>query len=157
MRAARLLLLILASLMAAVPAGCASVPQATPVRDAEAKRYLTHPNAATLYIFRNDFPAGTASEDTVLHVDGRIIGASLPGTYFRVDVRPGDRLLHGYGYDQGRLKVSTRSGEITFVSLNVMGGTSRFAVVSPEAGKREIARCCALMENWTPGQRPLLR
>lgn len=150
MRASRLLMVILL-------AGCASVPQASRERDAEAKRYLTHPNAATLYVYRNDFPAGTASEDAVLHVDGRIIGTSLPGTYFRVDVRPGDRLLHGYGYDQGMLKVSTRSGEITFVSLNVMGGTSLFAVVSPEAGKREIARCCALMENWAPGQRPLLR
>ncbi len=87
-------------------AGCASVPQASRERDAEAKRYLTHPHFATLYVYRNDAFAGTASEDAVLHVDGRIIGATLPGTYFRIDVRPGDRVLHGYGYDQGMLKIS---------------------------------------------------
>ena len=137
--------------------GCASVPQASRERDAEAKEYITHPNAATLYVFRNDFPVDMEMHDTVLYVDGRIIGATLPGTYFRIDVRTGTRLLHGYAYDQGRLKLDTLSGEIYFVSLNVLNGTSLFKRVSPEAGKRDIARCCVLLENWTPGQRPLLR
>ena len=27
----------------------------------------------------------------------------------------------------------------------------------PDTGKREILRCCSLLENWAPGQRPLLR
>ena len=149
MRLFRLLLVFLL-------AGCASVPQASRERNAEAKHYLTHPNAATLYVYRNDF-TDAVSEESELYVDGRIIGATLPGAFFRIDTRPGDRVLHGYGYDQGMLKVSARSGEITFVSLNVTGGTSRFTLVSPEAGKREIARCCVLLENWAPGQRPLLR
>jgi len=26
-----------------------------------------------------------------------------------------------------------------------------------ETGKREILRCCEMMENYAPGQRPLLR
>ena len=149
MRASRLLWVLLL-------AGCASVPQASRESDAEAQDYLTHPNAATLYVYRNDL-SGPVRNESVLYVDGRIIGATLPGAYFRIDTRPGDRVLHGYGYDQGMLKVSARSGEITFVSLNVTGGTSRFELVGPEAGKREIARCCVLLENWAPGQRPLLR
>jgi hypothetical protein len=95
--------------------------------------------------------------DVVVYMDGRIIGQALPGAYFRVDVRPGNHLLHGYGHDQGTLKLTTRPGEVTFVSLNVVAGTSVYKQVAPEAGKREIARCCVLMENWTPGQRPLLR
>lgn len=137
-------------------AGCASTPQASRERDAETKHYLTHPNAATLYVYRNDYSSAVL-EESVLFVDGRIIGATLPGAYFRIDARPGDRVLHGYGYDQGWLKVSARAGEITFVSLNVAGGISRFALIGPEAGKHELARCCALLENWAPGQRPLLR
>jgi hypothetical protein len=149
MRAPCLLLVILM-------AGCASVPQGSRERDAEAKQYLTHPNAATIYVYRND-PTGVLREESVLYLDGRIIGATLPGGYFRIDTLPGDRVLHGYGYDQGWLKVSVRSDEITFVSLNVTRGTSRFERVSPETGKRELERCCVLMEKWTPGQRPLLR
>jgi hypothetical protein len=43
------------------------------------------------------------------------------------------------------------------VSLQAAGGISRFMLVKPEAGKRDILRCCSLMENWAPGQRPFLR
>jgi hypothetical protein len=137
--------------------GCASVPEATQERDAEARQFETRPGAAALYVFRNDFPGAVALEDSVLYVDDRLIGATLAGTFFRIDLPPGTHELHGYGYDRGSLKVRARDGEAQFVALNVIGGVSHFRAVSPDAGKREIARCCALMENWRPGQRPLLR
>src|SRR5690606_10839954 len=137
-------------------AGCTSVPQASPAHDAEAKRYLTHPQHATLYVYRNDFTDATR-ETSVLYVDRRIIGSTLSGGYFRVDVLPGKRVLHGDGPDLGRIVVEAKAADIAFVALNVAGGVSHFARVEPEAAKREIARCCALLQNWTPGQRPLLR
>lgn len=136
--------------------GCASTPQASPGRDAEAKQFVTHPNSATIYVYRNDFGSAD-SDDSVLYVDGRIIGATLPGSFFRVDVRPGVRVLNGTGYDQGSLRLETRSGELHFVALNVSSGQSHLRQVSADAGKREIVRCCALLENWAPGQRPLFR
>jgi hypothetical protein len=139
-------------------AGCASTPQATAERDAEAKRFMARPDAATIYVYRDDFTVEEMDlQDTALYVDGRLIGGTLPKTFFRFDVRTGEHLLHGFAYDQGSLKVDTRSGEIYFVSLQVIGGTSRFTLVKPETGKRDILRCCALMENWAPDQRPLLR
>ena len=137
--------------------GCASVPEAAPARDAEARQFETRPGAAALYVFRNDFPSTSMLEDSVLYVDNRLIGATLPGTFFRIDLLPGTHELHGYGYDRGSLKVRARDGEVRFVALNVIGGVSHFRAVPPDAGKREIARCCALMESWAPGQRPLLR
>jgi hypothetical protein len=142
----------LALLAAAVFAlgGCTSTPQATPERDAEAKRFMARLDAATIYVYRDDFAVDDLDmQDTTLYVDGRLIGGTLP--------KSGEHLLHGFGYDQGSLKVDTRSGEIYFVSLQVTGGTSRFTLVKPETGKRDILRCCALMENWAPDQRPLLR
>ncbi|OGA24973.1 MAG: hypothetical protein A3I02_14595 [Betaproteobacteria bacterium RIFCSPLOWO2_02_FULL_67_26] len=147
---------LVAAAAAVALAGCTSVPHAAPERDAEVKQFLDHPNAATLYVYRPDFAARRADE-SVLYVDGRLIGATLPGTFFRIDLRAGPHLLHGYGYDQGRLKVETRNGEIVFVSLNVMGGTSLFERVAPGDGRRAVVDCCVLLENWTPGQRPLLR
>ena len=161
MRAHRLLLLrartaLAVSLLAL--AGCASTPEAIPERDAEAKRFMARPDAATIYVYRDDFAsAEPGTDDTVLYVDGRLIGATLPRTFFRFDVRAGEHLLHGFAFDQGSLKVDTRSGELYFVSLQATGGTSRFTLVKPDAGKRDILRCCALMENWAPGQRPFLR
>jgi hypothetical protein len=95
--------------------------------------------------------------DSVLYANGRLIGSTLSRTYFRIDLRPGTQLLHGHGFDQGRLKVDTLSGEIYFVSLIVANGNSSFALLEPEDAKRKLLRCCVLLENWTPGQRPLLR
>lgn len=145
-------------LLVAALAGCTSTPQATTERDAEAKRFLARPDAAVIYVYR--FDIGTtemASDDTVLYVDGRLIGSTLPLTFFRFDVREGAHLLHGAGHDQGSLKLETREGEVYFVMLLAANGMSDFRRVSAETGKRDILRCCSLMENWTPGQRPLLR
>jgi hypothetical protein len=138
--------------------GCASVSQATPERDAEAKRFQVRPDAAAIYVYRNDFaPVEPASDNTVLYVGERLIGGTLPGTFFRVEVPAGEHVLHGIGHDQGTLKLDTRPETLYFVSLQATSGNSRFVLVKPEIGKRDILRCCALLENWKEGQRTLLR
>lgn len=136
--------------------GCASTPQATPERDAEAKEFNARHDAVVIYVYRIDLPA-MVWDNSVLLVDGRLIGATLPRTFFRFDVQEGVRVLHGSGRDQGRLSLETHLGEIYFVLLQVAGGVSDFRQVDAETGKRDILRCCSLMENWSPGQRPVLR
>ena len=138
-------------------AACTSTPQASAARDAEAKQFISQPGSATIYVFRSDLPTDIGNvTDSVLWIDGRLVGATLARSYFRVNVRAGRRVLHGDGVDQGRLALDTAAGEIYFVSLNVRSGTSQFALVKPDVGKSEILRCCSLLETWTPGQRPLL-
>jgi uncharacterized protein DUF2846 len=136
--------------------GCASTPQAPLERDAEAKRFATHPGFAGIYVYRPDF-RGDMMEDTILYVDERLIGQTLPGTFFRVDVQPGARLVRSSAAGESQITINARAGEIHFVSLNVSGAGSRLSLVDPETAKRAIRQCCALMENWAPGQRPLLR
>ena len=137
-------------------AGCASTPQASRQRDAEAKQFLSQPGFSTIYVFRPDFLAGVM-EDTVLHVGDRLIGQTLPGTFFRVDVQPGAHVVTASAAGATAIKVETRPSEMYFVQLSVMNGNSRLSLVEPETAKRTIRKCCALMENWAPGQRPLLR
>lgn len=136
--------------------GCASTPQATPERDAEAKRFISYPESAGIYVYRPDFPTAEM-DDSVLYVDDRLIGATLPGTFFRVDVQPGAHVVRSSASGASEIRIEARPGELYFVSLGVSGGNSRLASVSPETAQRAIRRCCALMENWAPGQRPLLR
>lgn len=143
------------ALTAAVLGGCASTPEAARERDTEAKQFISHPDAATLYVYRSPF--NRAREDSVLYVDGRLIGTTLPGAYFRINVNPGRHTLHGLGVDAGTTTLDTRPGEIYFVSLNVVAGQSVYELVRPDAAQRQIGWCCALLENWAPGQRPLLR
>lgn len=137
-------------------AGCTSTPQATRERDAEAKRFLSRADAAVIYVYRDETGTALDTDQVDLYVDNRLIGSTVPGSFFRFDVRAGAHLLHGYGYDQGRLKLDTRNGGIYFVSMRTASGTSEFRLVAPDAGKRDILRCCALFENWAPAQRPML-
>ena len=144
--------LALASLLIAA---CASTPEATPERDALAKEFLTHPAASTIYIYRSPF--NHLDADTVLYVDGRLIGATRPGAFFRLDVNPGRHILHGNGIDIGEFELDTRPGQIYFVEDTVNGGHSQFRVVPESVGQQTVRACCALLENWWPGQRPFIR
>jgi hypothetical protein len=143
------------ALLALAIAGCASTPQAAADRDADAKRFETHPAASSIYVYRSEF--NRSPGDSVLYMDGRLIGATLPGSYYRIDVDPGRHTLHGLGIDTGQLTLETRPGELYFVALAVLAGSSRFSQVTQSTGQREVAACCAMLETWRPGQRPLLR
>jgi hypothetical protein len=147
----------LVALAIAALAGCASVPEAPRERDTEAKQFTAQPGTSTFYVYRDDPVLDMNTQESVLYVDETLIGATLPKTYFRFDVQPGEHALHGIAHDQGSLRIATRPGEIYFIKLDVLNGNSRFTQVSPEAAKRDIARCCTLLEKWSPGQRPLLR
>ena len=135
-------------------AGCASTPQASPQQDALAKEFLTHPGTSTIYVYRSWY--NHYDTDTVLYVDGRLIGSTLPGAFYRLDINPGRHILHGNGIDIGELALDTRPGQIYFVELNVNAGHSNFRVMPEERAKQEVRACCALMETWSPGQRPFL-
>ncbi|HZN24424.1 MAG TPA: DUF2846 domain-containing protein [Burkholderiales bacterium] len=135
--------------------GCTSTPQAPPEKDVFAKEFPTHPNASTIYVYRSPF--NQFDFDSVLYLNGRLIGTTVPGAYFRVDVTPGRNVLHGSGVDIGEIALDTRAGEIYFVSVDVVGGHSNFRVMPQETGKQRVRACCALLENWAPGQRPFVR
>jgi hypothetical protein len=135
--------------------GCASTPQASRDRDAEAKQFQTHPGASAIYVYRSKFDQ--LEEEAVLYLDSRLVGQTLPGAYFRVDPPPGKHTLQGVAADQGRLTLETRAGELYFVELSVSGGQSHFRVVPEEIGRKRVRECCVLLESWSPGPRPLLK
>ena len=138
----------------ALIAACTSTPEADPRSDALAKEFLTHPNASTIYVYRSPF--NHYATDSVLFLDGRVVGTTIPGTYFRIDTTPGRHILHGTGVDLGRIELETRAGELYFVALQVNGGHSNFERVADHTGRERVRACCALLENWAPGQRPFL-
>jgi hypothetical protein len=142
-------------LLALLLGACASTPEASFQTDAEAKRFESAPRAAIIYLYRADAPG--ASGTSTIWVDGRIVGQTLPATYFRVPVRPGRNRISAYASDQGQLAIETREGGIYFVSMRVAGtdetpSSTLFRRVAPEVGKAEIVRCCTMLEAWRPGQ-----
>jgi hypothetical protein len=148
----RIALFAAAALLAA---GCASTPQASRERDAEAKQFQAHPGTAAVYVYRSEHDR--LADASVLYLDGRIVGDTLPGAYFRIDAQPGRRVLHGVGADMGRITLDARPGRLYFIEMHVLEGQSRFRVVPEPVGRERLAKCCAMLESWAPGQRPLLR
>ena len=146
--------LLCATLALAALTGCTSTPQADRDRDAMAKEFLTHPGHSTLYVYRR--PSDSQFDDSVLFIDGRLVGSTLPGGYFRVNLEPGRHRLHGMASDAGTLSLDTLSGELYFISLALVGGHSHFEEIPVKTGISELTGCCVLLENWAPGQRPLL-
>jgi hypothetical protein len=90
-------------------------------------------------------------------MSGRLIGSTLPLTFFWIHATPGPQLFNGVGPDNGRLRLEVGPGEIYFVRLQVTAGQSRMELVDPIQGRQELTACCVLLEYWRPGQRPLLR
>ena len=135
-------------------AGCTSTPQATAESDALAKEFRTHPSASMIYVYRNEF--NYFDTDTILYVDGRVVGTTVPGMYFRIETAPGRHVLHGTGVDLGEITLETRPGELYIVELNVIGANSNFRLVSDEAGRERLRTCCTLLANFAPALRPLV-
>src|SRR3954471_15740893 len=123
--------------------GCASTPEASFTTDADAKRFDTAPNAAIVYIYR---PIGSGRGVSTIWLDGRLVGESLPQSFFRVAAKPGRNRITVSGNDVGRLEFETRPDGIYFVEARVEGesqseAASRFRLVPPETGKAAIVGC----------------
>jgi hypothetical protein len=147
-------LILILSAACVLLGGCAATPEASPADDARAKEFEPAPSTAIIYLYRTDMPGN--STNTVLYLDGRLVGEILPRTYFRVSVRPGINLLTAYASDNGRLELKTQSGAVYFVSISAHGDDaavySNFSSVPPETGRAQITSCCTLLEPWKPGQ-----
>ena len=142
-------------LLLAYLGGCASTPEASPQSDAEAKRFESAPRTAIIYLYRADTPSNGGA--STLWIDGRLVGQSVPATYFRVLARPGHNSIWASGNDTGRIEIETRESGVYFVAMQVLGGAESpsntvFRNVAPAVGQAAILRCCTMLETWRPGQ-----
>ena len=140
-------------------AACTSTPESTRDRDAWAKEFEPVTRDSVIYVYRPD-PMGSMAV-TDLSVDKRLIGSSLPGTYFRIPVLPGRHLLEVFAAHGQPLEVATHGNDIVFVELqnySSVDGTPnmRFRVVSPEHAKPAIITCCSRLENYRSDQQRLM-
>ena len=140
-------------LLLALLGGCAATPEASPEKDADAKRFDPALRGAIIYLYRGDQRGGIAT----IWINDRLVGQTVPRTYFRVAVRPGRNRIGVAGNDMGRIDVDTREEGVYFVEMQVLGEsesdhTTIFRSVPADAAKRVITQCCTLLETWRPGQ-----
>jgi hypothetical protein len=138
---------------------CATTPEATHERDAEAKEFEPVTRDAVIYVYRPGSTLG--SPETTLWTDRRLVGSSLPGTFFRVLVLPGRNVIDKSPPDTGRIEIGTHGNDVTFVEMRTLGGpdgspTSHFRVVPAAEAKAAIRACCNRLEVWRYDQPRLL-
>lgn len=128
--------------------GCIWTPRASPELDSAMKEFPAYAYGATIYVYRSSF--SRPDEESILYMDGRVVGYTRPGTYFRIDTVPSRHVLHGIGLDSGQLAIDARAGEIYFVRLDIIGGQSKYRFESNQTARDQIRACCVMLENW-PG------
>ena len=137
--------------MIALLTGCASTPLASLEADREAKRFDSAPNAAMIYVYR---PKGYGGHGvSTIWINDRLVGQTLPETFYRVPVRPGRARINVSGHDPGRLEFDTEAGGVYYVEAQVAGeaqseSNTVFRRVAPEIGQPAIQSCCRLLETW---------
>jgi len=132
---------------------CAATPEATRERDEEAKRFEPVTRDSVVYVYRPD--RGTGAAEATLWANGRLVGISLPLTFFRAIVLPGRTVLHTSGSDNGRIEFETRGNDVTYVEMqtfNDQSPVSSFKVMPAEEAQSAIRSCCTMLEVWRPGQ-----
>jgi len=128
--------------------GCVYTPTAPREWDSWAKSFEAHPSAATIYVYRDVY--NRPDERATLYMDGKLVGETRPGTFFRIDTVPARHVFHGIGLDPGYLAVDARAGQIYFVRMDVVGRHTLYKIQSEQVGKKQLQACCEMIENW-PG------
>jgi hypothetical protein len=135
----------LSVLIAALLAGCASVPLQKSAADTARKQFSPPPpGSAGLYIYRNTQLGGALKKS--VYIDGQLVGETAPMTYFYLQVPEGERKLSTESeFSNNDLRLKVEEGRNYFVRQQIkmgvfVGGASLVEV--PEAiGRQGVASC----------------
>ena len=131
---------IIAISSAAILSGCASVKTASTSADAKAKTFVTNPNQAKLYIYRNEFMG--AALRMAVELNGKEIGKTGPKSYFAVDVAPGKHNIVSKAENDTSLEVMAEAGKNYFIWQEVKMGfllaRSKLQLVDEAQGKAGV-------------------
>lgn len=133
----------LASLMAALLVGCASVPMESKEASDKAKQFGTPSQGQSgLYIYRASGPGTALKKD--IWVDGKCVGESAPNVFFYEEVA-GDKehtIATESEFSPNELKLNTVSNMIYFVKqyikMGVFVGGANLEVIDEAEGKKAI-------------------
>jgi len=130
----------LAYLLLLVLAGCAT-REPSP-EELRSKRFEAIPDKAVVYLYRDrlDFTNAPAS----LTLDGQPLGSTYQGTFFRLELAPGQHRIAGFAGDSGSFVFSAEAGKLYFV-LQIVSrflgfDQSLFYLVSEEQGRDAVLR-----------------
>jgi hypothetical protein len=104
---------MVATLLAALLAGCAAPPSPKPEADAAARLFKPVPDKAVVYLLRDfgDMFTGAVR----VSVDGRIMGETQLNTYMRWELEPGNHVIVSFTDPPATLELKTQPGALYYV------------------------------------------
>ena len=122
--------------------GCSLVPMADDKSDAELKTFPIAPDAASLYIYRND-PAGALVRVDV-KLNGVTLGKTATLTYLHRRIAPGKHKIESVSENNETLEVEARPGALIFVRQELTLGLvpmfpgTKLQIMSEDDGKKGV-------------------
>ncbi len=127
-------------LIALLLAGCVQLPPSP--QDIQAKKFESLPDKAVIYLFRTQ-PDLTRDGASIM-LDDRMLGTTYPGTYFRLELAPGQHRIAGFSGDSGNFEFIVEPGRLYFIEQSVMRfigpDRSLFRRVSEDRGRQSVLR-----------------
>lgn len=123
--------------------GCASVPMASSMEDAEAKLFKTNPQKASLYIYRNESMGAAVKMEVDL--DGNYIGTNVAQTYIKKEVEPGEHTIVSHAENDDTLTISAQKNKNYFiwqeVKMGILYARTKLTHVTDEIGEAGVKEC----------------
>jgi hypothetical protein len=124
-------------------AGCATVPMAAPADSARLKRLAAPPDAAVVYLCRNESFGAAIHMDVEL--DGRRAGQTVAKSYMVWQLPPGSHRLVSRAENDQDLTIDTAPGRRYFVwqevKMGILSARSRLQQVVESQGQAGVDEC----------------
>lgn len=137
--------LVIAAAVAALMAGCASVPMEPEAASAKAMSFDAPPQEKSgLYIYRDSTFGGALKKD--IWVDGECIGESAPNVFFFHSVKGNQehKISTESEFSPNDLVIRTEGGKNYFVrqyiKMGLFVGGANLETVSEEEGKKAVSK-----------------
>jgi len=127
----------------ALLAGCATVPMAAPADSARLKRLAAPPDAAVVYLYRNESFGADIHMD--VEIDGRAAGQTVAKSYMVWQLPPGGHRLVSQAENDTELILQVMPGRRYFVwqevKMGVLSARSQLHQVPDAQGQAGVDEC----------------
>lgn len=129
--------------------GCASVNKAPAEQDLAAKKFAVNPSSAQLYIYRDQIFGAAISMPVT--VNGKLIGATGPKSFFKLDLEEGTHTIASQG-DKSVLDIKAEPGGIYYVwqqvKMGLVAAGSKLQLVDEETGQSGIEKSSLIEASY---------
>jgi hypothetical protein len=127
----------------ALLSGCASIPEASPELDRQAKTFSAPSRKAGVYIYRNEH-FGAAIQAQLL-LDGNYLGHTGAMTYYYVEVPAGRHTITGKAENESVVTFDAVNGRLYYVwqeiKLGLMTMRNELKLVDEATGRAGVLEC----------------